>query len=269
MNFAQTQKKQSGFTLLEMMVSVAIFIAISGAIFSLLGTSQKNYRTESQVLASFQEARLGMDQIVRDANVAGYPPQSHFSGVVAANQYTLGPIAWNPGYPALAPCLIGTAGGGTCITPNDFDVIFEGDVDGTGVKWIRYQLIGTTLFRGVTNKVAVGDPVAFTALPGVMLPYVTNVMNNAPGGQIAQFQAAYPGMFPGGNPVPIFQYTCDIPNNPPLSCTNPAAAGSNLPANVRDVEITLIVMTTQRDATTGKIRLVELNGRGHRINPNR
>jgi hypothetical protein len=133
-------------------------------------------------------------------------------------------------------------------------------VDGSGVQWIRYQLLGTTLMRGVAPKAA-GDP----AVAG-MLPYVLNVMNNAPPAQIAQFQAAYPAMFPGGTPQPLFQFTCDAPNGPVL-CQN--AAGNNSPANVRDVDITLIVMTPQRDAQTNQIHLVELNGRGHRVNPNK
>jgi hypothetical protein len=99
-----------------------------------------------------------------------------------------------------------------------------------------------------------------------MLPYVTNVMNNPGAVRIAQFQAAYPGMFPGGVAQPIFQFTCDSPGGTIL-CQN--AGASNSPTNVRDVEITLIVMTPERDFTTQRLRLVELNGRGHRINPNK
>lgn len=255
-----TSRIQLGFTLIEMMVAVAIFVVICGAIFGLLGLTQKRYQTETQVLGAFQEARLGLDQIVRDVNDAGYPPLNHFTTAPAANLYANGPIAPSP-----AACLIGTAGGGTCTTPSDFDVIFEGDVDGTGVKWTRYQLQGTTLLRGVVNKVAGGDPVAATNAAGVMLPYVQNVMNNAPAAQIAQFQAIYPNMFPIG-PQPIFQYSCDIAAGTAL-CQN--AGASNSPANVRDVEVTLIVMTPQRDAQTKQLRLVELNGRGHRINPNK
>ncbi len=176
------QKLQSGFTMLELMIAVAIFMIICGAIFRLLGNSQKQFRTESQLLASFQEARLGLDQIVRDASSAGYPPQNHFTVLPAVNNYAIGPLGWQPGYLVAAPCLIGTAGGGTCITPSDFDVIFEGDVnDGTGVNWIRYQLQGTTLFRGAVAKAVGTDPVAATIPAGVMLPYVTNVMNNAHG----------------------------------------------------------------------------------------
>ena len=267
MKLVHKQKNQTGFTLLELMVSVSIFIVISGAIFGLLGSSQKQFRTESELLGSFQEARLGLDQIVRDANDSGYPPQNHFAVTPAANKYAIGPIGWQPGYLAAAACLIGTAGGGTCATPSDFDVIFEGDDnDGVGVKWTRYQLVGTTLLRGTVAKAVGTDPVAATNAAGVMLPYVTNVVNNPGAVRIAQFQAAYPGMFPGGVAQPIFQFTCDSPGGTIL-CQN--AGASNSPANVRDVEITLIVMTPERDFQTQKLRLVELNGRGDRINPNK
>ena len=269
MKLTHKQKQQTGFTLIELMVSVAIFIAISGAIFGLLGQSQKSFRTESQLLSAFQEARLGLDQIVNDANSTGYPPLNHFAvAAPLATQYAIGPVGWQPGYVAggaAIPCTIGTAGGGTCATPGDYDVVFEGDFnDGAGVQWIRYQLVGTTLLRGTAPKVVGTDPVTATNLAG-MLPYVTNVMNNAGATRIAQIRAAYPSMFPGGVAQPVFQFTCDTPTGLVL-CQS--AGASNSPSNVRDVEIVLIVQTTQRDAQTRKLRLVQLNGRGHRINPN-
>src|SRR5271170_8312340 len=67
-----------GFTLLEMLVSMGIFMLICGSAFTLLGVSQQRYQSESQVLNSFEEARLGLDQIVRDVNDAGYPPLNQF-----------------------------------------------------------------------------------------------------------------------------------------------------------------------------------------------
>jgi prepilin-type N-terminal cleavage/methylation domain-containing protein len=265
MSAVHKSEKQAGFTLIEIMVSVAIFLVIAGSIFSLLGVSQKRFQTESQVLGSFQEARLGLDQIVRDVNDAGYPPQNHFSTTTTTlDKYANSPIGWSPAYPG-APCQIGTAGGGTCTTPSDFDVIFEGDVDGTGVKWIRYQLTGTTLFRGVAAKTAGADPA--TATSGVLVPYVMNVINNDTAANIVKYRAAYPAMFPGGNPQPVFQYTCDnLTGGSPILCQN--ALANNSPVNIRDVEITLIVRTPQVDAQTGRPKLVELNGRGHRLNPN-
>jgi cobalt-zinc-cadmium resistance protein CzcA len=79
---------------------------ISGAIFGLLGQSQKSFRTESQLLSAFQEARLGLDQIVNDANSTGYPPLNHFAVTPLANQYAIGPVGWQPGYVAGIPCTI-------------------------------------------------------------------------------------------------------------------------------------------------------------------
>ena len=255
---------QSGFTLLELLVASASFLAVAGTAFALLGTAQLRFHTDSRVLSAFQEARLGLDQIVRDVNDAGYPPKNHFGVLPPANFYAVSPIAWSPSYPG-TPCMIGV----TCASPGDFDLIVETDIDpqnSNGLEWVRYQLpAGTsTLLRGVVSK-GIGDPIAATSAAGVMVPYVTNVMNNAGGAQIAAIQAQYPSMFPGGVPVPVFSYTCETGGATPLSC--PAAAGFNTPANILDVEITLIVQAGT-DAQTGRLRLVELHGRGRRLNPN-
>jgi hypothetical protein len=103
------------------------------------------------------------------------------------------------------------------------------------------------------------------------VPFVQNVVNKTCLPQLPNCQTAYPGVF-GGGPVPIFQYTCDSPATPQfplpptLACS--AAVGDNSPANIRDVIITLIVAAPLPDATTGRPRLVQLEGRGRRINPN-
>jgi len=136
--------KHSGFTLVELLLFATVFLLVSGAAFTLLGMAQKRYQTDSQVLTSFQEARLGLDQIVRDINDSGYPPQNHFSVLPAANLYAVSPIAWSPGY-RTAPCALGVG----CASPGDFDMIVETQFDNAGVQWIRYQLPAgtTTLLR--------------------------------------------------------------------------------------------------------------------------
>ena len=268
MKRAHHRPAEKGFSLIEMMIAAVIFILLCGAAFALLSVAQQRYQTESQVLNSFQEARFGLDEMVRDVNGSGYPPQSSFSfmpNVPAANLYASTPIAWTPGYTSNAPCLIGTAGGGTCTTPGDFDMIVERDVDPwrhDGVEWTRYQLNNNILSRSQTYKVVSADPAATTT--PAFVPYVQNVMNNAPAAQIAQFQAVYPQMFPGGNPVPVFSYSCYTPSGP-QPCIS--AGSYNAPVNVTDVEITLIVMAPTQDAQTGVPRLIELHGRGHSLNP--
>ena len=283
------KQHQYGFTLIEIMTALAIFLLISGAAFTLLTSSQKHYQTESQVLTSFQEARLGLDQMVRDINDAGFPPPA-FLASPAGNPFDFvasAPFAWSTGAGYWTnPCLIGTGGFGTCTTttagdfaPGDFDIIIETepnpqDCPPECVKWIRYQLggpNGTTLMRGVADKKAGQDPDTKSSGPALS-PFVQNVVNNSPNLQIGQFQlsAAYPALFPGGVPVPIFQYICDTPSapqNPPQPCPS-LGAPDNSPANIREVMITLIVAAPFPDAVTGRPRLVQLAGRGRRINPN-
>ena len=271
------KRNQLGFTLIETMVALAVFVVICGAIFKLLNTSQQRYHTESQVLDTLQDARLGLDEIVRDAGDAGYPPYNNFTLVpgciatVPCLAYVNSPVAWSPGYAALAPCQIGTAGGGTCLTPGDFDVIFEEEpsnaVPPNAIQWIRYTLRGTTLVRGSAQKQNASAVATVSIAANNMYPYVYNVVNNDTAANIAIYKASYPTMFPGGNPVPIFQFYCPNPaaNPPTVLCQN--AGVNNLPSKVVDVEITLIVNTPQRDAQNNALHLVELNGRGHVINP--
>src|SRR5713226_7817028 len=96
MSSGPSDRRQVGFTLIELMVALGIFLLITGAAFTLLGTSQKHYQTESQVLTSFQEARLGLDQIVRDVNDAGYPPPTFFASGAPQNSAS-SPFAWSQG----------------------------------------------------------------------------------------------------------------------------------------------------------------------------
>ena len=242
----------AGFSLIELLTALAIFLVICGVAFGLLTMTMRRYQTDSQVLTAFQEARFGLDQMVRDINDSGYPPVSQFQTLPSDQSlYAVTPVAWGTGqgYPN-TPCTIGT-----CSTPGDFDLILETKTDpvnpNAAVQWIRYQLQGNILYRAVVNKPSSGgDP--DTATSGQLVPYVQNVMNNTP------------TVLPGGAPVPIFQYMCDSPNGP-KPCTDPGV--SNSPENVRSVSITLIVMTAVSDAQTGQRHLVELRGRGQRINP--
>jgi prepilin-type N-terminal cleavage/methylation domain-containing protein len=249
--------RQKGFSLIELLVALGIFLVVTGAAFTLLGNSQQRYRTESQVLNSFQEARLGLDQIVRDVNDAGYPPPA-FLQAAFPNLSASSPFAWSPNYPGQS-CQLGAG----CATPGDFDLIIETNPNPQDttcapncVQWIRYVLQVPplvpvpTLMRGAVPRASGADPAAAFNGPNAPVPFVQNVVNSP-----AQ---------------PIFSYTCDTstpPQSPPLPCPQ-AVAADNIPANIRDVIVTLIVAAPQPDATSGQQRIVRLTGRGRRINPN-
>jgi len=284
MNLRAPQNPERGFSLVELLVALGIFLLITGAAFTLLSSSQRRYQTESQVLTSFQEARLGLDQMVRDINDAGFPPPSYAN--IDPTRVTTAPFGWQPGYTVIPPnaCQIGA----TCFTPADFDIIIETEPNpqdpscfpGCQVQWIRYQLQGTTLMRGMVAKRAPSyDPAFETSAPGVLGPFVQNVVNNCANLQgssdpqvssLCQLAAQNPAV---ANPVPIFRYNCDEPSLsqalplPTAPCPS-AAPADNAPANIRDVAITLIVAAPLPDSANGLPRLVQLEGRGRRINPN-
>jgi prepilin-type N-terminal cleavage/methylation domain-containing protein len=247
-------KSSRGFTLLEVLVAVAIFTLIVAGAIAVLNTAQQRYLAESESLDTFQTARLALDQMIRDVSIAGYPAANSFTpAAIAANpQIVAVPFAWSPGpYPG-TQCAIGA----NCVTPGQFDLIIETTpVAGGGLQWIRYQLVGTTLRRAVVAKGPPGtDPAAATA-GAVLVPYITNVINNAPAAQRAALSAMYPNLFPGGNPVPMFTYTYD-PASPP-----------NQPRSILEVNVIVIVMANLPDPLTGQPRVVTLTGRIRRLNP--
>lgn len=256
-------QSERGFTVLELLVATGIFMVICAAMFGLLQVAQEKYAIETQMSGSFQEARLGLDQIVRDVNIAGYPSASLFSNTNSSASYAVAPFAGDPGYPS-ATCAVGA-----CATPNDHDLIIEtsvGSVDANGmltVSWIHYQLQGTILYRGVAAKTAGADPVSATTASGVMTPLVNNVIYNPSGALLAQISTDYPSMFSGGQP-PLFAYTCSTPTGP-QPCSS-APTPFNQPQYISDVDITLIVQTPQQDMQTQSLKLIELTGRGHRTN---
>jgi prepilin-type N-terminal cleavage/methylation domain-containing protein len=223
--------RTAGYSLLELMVATVLFTIISGAVFTVLSSSQLTYQGESTVAAAFQQANVAIDQIVRDVHSAGYPPASSFSAAVAgdaaqADKIAL-PFAWSPNYPG-NPCTVNVS----CTIPSDNDLILEADT-GAGVQWIRYSLQGTTLMRAATAKVPFGDPVAKT--DGALVPYLENVMNQAGTG--------------------VFSYTFDI-------------GAPQVPVNIRAVNIILIVQSAQKDRQTNQFRTIRITGQAVRFNPN-
>lgn len=271
----QSRQRQQGFSLLELMVVLVIFLIVSGAVFELLNVAQLRYRAEQQFLESFQGARLGVDLMVRDIHNAGYPPPYTFPGNL--------PLA-NPPTPASYPggstwedplnahvnvqavfalgfvgvtagavsttCLVDTVnpGASTCRLPSPWDLIIETDLDperGDGIEWVRYNLVRTgttsTLFRTVRQKVVNGDP---TANPSTV-PFVEDIVQD-PGAAIS-----------AANP-PVFTYECD-----------PASSTVCLAEDIKNVIITLQVQSTRADLQTGQFRQIRIQGAAARQYPAR
>ena len=265
--------RRNGFSLIELMMALTILVLVCGIAFELLMMTMKKYHSDSQLLNSFQEARFGMDQMIRDINDSGFPPRNQMQGNVTPQPmtYAATAFAWAPTTYPTSPCIIGT----NCTVPGDYDVIIETDIDPENqsnsnyVEWVRYKLIGTTLYRGVVEKLNTNTADPDGATSGALVPYVQNVMNNPSAAQLAALQAAYPAMFPGGNPVPIFKYICESTPQPTFcDGTGPTGIPSYTdPKHVVGVIVTLIVQAPTADMQTGRPMVVELKGEGRRVNP--
>lgn len=66
--------KQSGFTLVELLVTLAISGLLLAAVSKLFISSNKMYTVQEQVLRIQQDVRYGLDTIARDIRMAGYNP---------------------------------------------------------------------------------------------------------------------------------------------------------------------------------------------------
>jgi prepilin-type N-terminal cleavage/methylation domain-containing protein len=118
--------RERGFSIIEMMVSVAVMTIILGGIFDVVGVISQRTYTEQAKLDMFQEAREFMDQMSRDLHQAGYPNVHNFAmtGVLTASPVT---------HDAL------NAVGIVFVSPGD--LWLEGDMDGDGsVEVVRYHL---------------------------------------------------------------------------------------------------------------------------------
>jgi prepilin-type N-terminal cleavage/methylation domain-containing protein len=68
-----TQKRQRGFSLVELLISVFLLTLMLAAIFSQIEKAQTRYRVEDQKLDLTQQERDFIDQFTRDLHQAGFP----------------------------------------------------------------------------------------------------------------------------------------------------------------------------------------------------
>jgi prepilin-type N-terminal cleavage/methylation domain-containing protein len=120
--------RQRGFSLLEMLVVVAILAIISAGILSQMDQAQQRASSEQVKLDNFQAARDFVDQLFRDLSQAGYPNSRMVDNTTA---WLANPIT-NDNRLAVGLVRINTN-----------EIVFEGDVNGDGnVESVRYTING-------------------------------------------------------------------------------------------------------------------------------
>jgi prepilin-type N-terminal cleavage/methylation domain-containing protein len=67
----RTRASESGFSLIELIVSIAVTLVVTGAVYGLLASGQNAFRREPQLSDRQQNIRLAMDMIARDLASTG------------------------------------------------------------------------------------------------------------------------------------------------------------------------------------------------------
>jgi prepilin-type N-terminal cleavage/methylation domain-containing protein len=139
---------QSGFSLLEMLITIAILGTVLGGIFSQLNVAVQRQSTERFKLDDIQEARDFVDQFFRDINEIGYPNVRMFDNTT---NWLVNPLI-NDNRLAVG-----------LVKMDANEVRFEGDTNGDGnVQSVIYMINGSgtctlCLQRSQVTKV-VGNP---------------------------------------------------------------------------------------------------------------
>jgi prepilin-type N-terminal cleavage/methylation domain-containing protein len=148
--------KQRGFSLLELLLVIAILSLIVGAVFSQMGDAQRRLNAEEMKLGDFQEARDFVDQFFRDINQAGTPNIRMYDPTVVANGFDVTNQTSLINNSRLAVGLVSIDNG---------SITFEGSVNGTGtVQSVTYKINGSgtctaCLQRSQIDK-KTGDPIS-------------------------------------------------------------------------------------------------------------
>lgn len=243
----QSAERARGFSLVELLVVLVIFLIVMGTTFTLLNVAQVRHRSEQEFLDVFQNARAGADQMERDIHQAGYPspysfaatPTNPLTAPAALQQRFAIPFVGQPAQ----TCQVGVS----CTIPSGFDLLLEADINPENalnpgqVQWIEYRLVpdGSGVTSTLLRKVAPKTPGADPTLAGTWAAFVENVLNDS--------TSADPNQR-------VFSYQCD----PPAPCT---------PEKITQVNISLRVRSARPDLQTRGFRDITLRASVRRLNP--
>jgi len=126
---------KSGFTLVELLIVMAITGIVTGAVFTAFKSQQKSYGVQEQVVEMQQNLRAGMDLMVREIRMAGYSQGASGFGIIDIQPRNIGnnvdtTIAGNGSFQFTADLDDnGTLGGNETISYSvcDFPIITGGD----------------------------------------------------------------------------------------------------------------------------------------------
>lgn len=213
----------AGFTLIEMLISLAILVTVTGAIFEQINSMQKKAASETVNVDLTQQSREFINQTVRDLHMAGFPGPGMYSS------------------PVVRQSLV--ANGLVRVSPTE--ILMEGDVNNDGaVESVDILYVASDpndpncpcIRRSAQPKV---DADSFNQPINLFYTETQQVFPPGTGaGQSGEDLFAYYDQ--NGNPV----------NLSTGSDISTAQGAANL-ATIKTVKINLSLLTNQRDPQTG------------------
>lgn len=254
-------RRQRGFSLIELLVVLAILTIVMAVIFQQIISMQQRYRTEEKKVDMFSNGREFIDQFVRDMHMAGYPSFKVYSvqPLVNDERLAVGVVIARPAF-----------------------LMIEGDVDGDGrVDSVAYTICNSagncataaggvpggncpcTIRRSQVVKMAMSpwqQPTSFSdSVEGVV-----NSTGMAGGGgplvvlgissvQVAgNFIAiADDTLFQSMKNMPVFQYFNTAGNAVAANTDISTPAGQTVIRQIRSVRIALNLVANAADPQTG------------------
>jgi prepilin-type N-terminal cleavage/methylation domain-containing protein len=149
--------RQHGFTLLEVLVVLAVLGIISAGIFQQIATVQQRASTEQVKVDNFDEARDFVDQFFRDINQIGYPNYRMVD--TSSGSWSPALMQQTTTYPWANPFIFDNRLAAGLVKIDANEIRFEGDTNGDGnVESIIYKVNGSgsctaCLQRSQVNKV--------------------------------------------------------------------------------------------------------------------
>ena len=78
------ENNHSGFTLIGLLIAMAVGIVVLGAVYSVFIIQNKAYKVQEQIAEMQQNARAAMDFMTRDIRMAGYDPSGSASATIVS-----------------------------------------------------------------------------------------------------------------------------------------------------------------------------------------
>jgi type II secretory pathway pseudopilin PulG len=264
---------QLGFSAIEMLIAVALLMAVLGVVVKGMTDMQKRSFSESSKMDSVQDARDFIDQMVRDIHMTGYPPP-RATAIGGVTPYCTD--ANGTGVPNIAMRDNPNVACGI-VQFSPIKVIYEGDLDGSGtVSTVVLQLIvgngGTcpcVLQRGVVTKqawLANNPPLYFTTVNGVL----NSGDGAAPPASTFGVTLSGPGNYAAFSRADVFDaYVADGTPFPAVSCSlgeinTPAITNPDC-SQIRSLQITANVAPRYADPTTRQYPVYSITSKA-RIN---